>query len=274
MKNIKTGWERDRRTHFDEIVVNYDNARWEYPPELFADIFKYNKVSSKKNALEIGIGTGKATVPFLSAGYNITGVELSQNMAEFVKDKYKEYNNFDIKVSAFEDIELNENSYDLIYAASAFHWVKAEIGCPKAFRLLKNGGTFALFRNNLVNGNEPFEEAEALYEKYYLSVYPANKLSSPKTRAGLSSPFGINHGYGFNNMEQYGFVDVIMEFYEVTFSYSAEKYIALLETMADHRSLPESNKSALYNGLREIIEKHGGYCKQDYIFQLYMGRKL
>ena len=270
--NIKTGWERENRGHFDDIVVNYDKARWDYTAALYVDIIDYSQTKSQK-AIEIGAGTGKATAPMLEAGYNVTVVEMSVNMAAFIKDKFKDNSCFNVIVSDFENVILPENNYDLIYAASAFHWVDAEIGCPKAFRLLKKGGTFALFRNNLINGNEPYKEAEEFYEKYYLSVYPKNKSTSPKTRAGLSSPFGINHGYGFSDMEQYGFTDIAMKFYDVTLTYSADEYIALLETMSDHRNLPDSNKAALYTGIRDVIYKHGGNCKQDWLFQLYMGRK-
>jgi len=273
MANIKTGWERDNRTHFDEIVVNYDKVRWDYPAELFADIIKYSGSVNRK-ALEIGAGTGKATAPFLNAGYDVTAVEMGGNMADFISEKFKDYANFSVIVSTFEEAELEENSYDLIYAASAFHWVDAEIGCPKVIRLLKNGGTFALFRNNLIRGYETYEETKELYEKYYLSVYPKNKASSPKTREELSSPFGINHGYRFSNMEQYGFIDITMKFYEVTLTYSTDEYIALLDTMSDHRSLPERNKMALYAGIKDVINSHGGSCKQDYLYQLYVGKKL
>ena len=58
MKNVKTGWERENKVHFDEIVANYDKARWVYPVELFSDIFEYMG-AGHKNALEIGAGTGK-----------------------------------------------------------------------------------------------------------------------------------------------------------------------------------------------------------------------
>jgi len=36
-----TGWERERRQHFDEVVGDYDRVRPEYPCELFDDIFRY-----------------------------------------------------------------------------------------------------------------------------------------------------------------------------------------------------------------------------------------
>jgi len=37
----KTGWERERRTHFDEITAEYDKIRWNYPDELFRDAIDY-----------------------------------------------------------------------------------------------------------------------------------------------------------------------------------------------------------------------------------------
>ena len=149
MTNTKTGWERDNRMHFDEIVVNYDKFRWDYPAELFADAIQYSGQGNGKRAIEIGAGTGKATAPFLDAGYTVTAVEMGANMTEFLQDKFKEYKNFNVITSTFEDAPLEDESYDLIYAASAFHWVDAEIGCPKILRLLKSGGAFVLFRNNV-----------------------------------------------------------------------------------------------------------------------------
>lgn len=36
-----TGWERNKRIIFDEIVMKYEKIRWEYPGELIADIIRY-----------------------------------------------------------------------------------------------------------------------------------------------------------------------------------------------------------------------------------------
>ena len=83
LPDSKTGWERENRTHFDDIVVNYDKVRWDYPSELYADILDYSRTGGKK-AVEIGAGTGKATTPMLNAGYDVTAVEMGANMAEFI----------------------------------------------------------------------------------------------------------------------------------------------------------------------------------------------
>ena len=275
MKRVETGrgWERHNRKHFDEIVVNYDKARWDYPNALIEDILKYHGAGNRKNALEIGAGTGKATAPFLNAGFDVTAVELGANMASFIQEKFKDYDNFKVIIGAFEDVLLEDNSYDLIYAASAFHWVDAEIGCPKVFRLLKNGGTFALFRSNVISADEDelYEEIQSAYKKYYHKPY---KKPVNKTKEDLWSPAEIYRGFRFEDMGHYGFTDIVRKLYDVTLTFSADGYIALLDTMSDHRSLPDDDRGALYAGIRDAIIRHGDHYNIAHVFQLYMGRKL
>ena len=273
--NNGTGWERNNRIIFDEIVANYDKVRWGYPDELYMDIIRYSRPEKGKKALEIGAGTGKATVRFLDRGYDITVVEMGVNMTEFLLDRFKGYTNFNVVTATFEDTSLEEAQYDLIYAASAFHWVDAEIGCPKVYRLLKEGGTFALFRNNAVpaDGEELYEEIQTLYIKYYNSYYTSIKRPVRKSREDFSKPSEIYKSFRFEDLERYGFREVTMKLYDASQTYSADEYIALLDTYSDHRGLPDDNRTALYAGIREAILRHGGYHKVDYIFQLYMGRK-
>jgi len=261
-----TGWEFERRVHFDEIVVNYDKARPEYPSKLFADIFNY---ASGKKALEIGAGTGKATKPFLDAGYDVTAVEMGANMADFLRAKFK---NLNVIVSTFEEAELDD-TYDLIYAANAIHWVDAEIGLPKIFRLLKNGGVCALFRYNGVpdDGEELYEEIQAIYEKHYRTYY---QESERPYKDVYGNPEQILYRFGCKELSDYGFSDISMKLYDAVIPYTAEEYIELLETLADHRSLPDENKKLLYTNIKEAIIRHGGILNAGHTYQLYMGRKI
>jgi len=272
----KSGWEQENRGHFDEIVLNYDKVRWDYPQEMFEDIFEYSGLGKGKKAIEIGAGTGKATTPVLDAGYDVTAVELGANMAEFILEKHKGYKNFSVIVSAFEDAALTEGIYDLAYAASAFHWVNADIGCPKVFRLLKPGGTFALLRNNnyTADGEALYEDIQAVYEKYYFSCYTSSKRLVRHSNKDLMEPAGIKQGFGFEDISAFGFGDVFLKFYDVTLSYNADEYVAFLDTMSPNRALPKDNKKALYEGVRQAIINHGGQYNVDTVFTLYMGRKL
>ena len=274
MATLKTGWEFEKRTHFDEIVLNYDKIRPDYPNKLFSDLFKYAGKGVNKKALEIGAGTGKATRPVLDAGYNLTAVEIGANMAAFLSDKFKRYKNFNVIVSAFENAKLEENAYDLVYAASSIHWVDAKIACPKIKRILKDGGTIALMRYNF--SSETDESLEEAYDKYYRTYYLSSQRygkAEKRTHDDLRNPAGFLNRYGFNSLEEYGFKDIVLNFYDVQIIYTAEEYIELYETMADHRELPEANKTGLYTEITKIINQNGGQYKMDYIFQVYMGRK-
>ncbi len=276
MAEMATGWEPDKRTHFDQIVADYDRARPDYPDEMFQDTFAYAKVAKAPRALEIGAGTGKATRPFLDAGFDVTAVELGTNMAEFLSEKFKGHSGFRVIVSAFEDAVLEEEGYDLVYAASSIHWVDAQIGCPKIFRLLKNGGTIALFRYNFFpcNGEALDGEIDAAYEKHFHRHFTEPKEKPiKKSHEELRQPDSILYRYGFNGLGAYGFADVTMNLYDAVKAYSADEYVAFLETLSDHRHLPQDDKAALYEAIKEAIRRHGGQYKMDYIFQLYMGRK-
>ena len=271
---MDTGWELHRRAHFDEIVVNYDRARPDYPDALFRDVFAY--AGPGKKALEIGAGTGKATQPFLRAGYDVTAVEMGANMADFLAEKCRGYASFRVVNASFEDAPLEDGGYDLIYAASAFHWVNQEIGFPKVLRLLRPGGVFALFRYNWLpdEGGALCEEIEAARDRHYRSYY-ASKRRWPalRTPAQFEQPAAMLSSYGFADLRGHGFCDVTMRYYEAEMTYTADEYIALCDTMADNRALPEANREALYAGIREAIARHGGRYREDNMFRLYMGRK-
>lgn len=269
---MKIGWERQKRRHFDEIVVNYDKIRLDYPAELFNDIFKYTKMSTKM-ALEIGAGTGKATASFLDNGYDVTAVEIGENMSAYLRTKFKKNKCFNVIVSDFESSLLEEEMYDLVYSATAFHWVDAKVGCPKVFSILKNGGTFALFRYNTVpaDGDEIYEKIQEVYEKYFYKPYVRPIM---KTYEQYKNFTEIMRGFGFEDLAEYGFYDVSIKLYPFARTFNADEFIALLDTFSDHRSLPEEDRIALYKGITEVIKKYGGYHKVNYVFQLYMGRKL
>jgi len=275
MKKEPTGWERENRGHFDEITQAYDKIRSGYPQEIFTDISQYTNPTTTKSAIEIGAGTGKATQPILDAGYNVTAIEISPNMATFLQERFTGNNNFSVTITPFEEAKLQENSYDLIYSATAYHWIDAEIGCPKVFRLLKSGGTFALFRYNMLPGNnEELNEAiQTIYQQHYNSHYKSAKKPEKLSHSQLNQPAAIKRSFGFSDLSTYGFRDITMKLYDHQKTFTASEYINLLETFSDHRQLPESNRTALFAGVKEAIQNHGNQHQLHYTYQLYMGRK-
>lgn len=111
------------RLKFNEDELNYDHFRHTYPDELFKDIISYSSVDKESNSLEIGIGTGQATESILQTGCRITAIELGDKLSSFVKGKFKKYNNFKVINADFMTLPLESDSYDLVYCATAFHWL-------------------------------------------------------------------------------------------------------------------------------------------------------
>lgn len=154
---------------FDTQAELYSKMRPGYVDELYKDIFSYIDISNSSNVLEIGIGSGQATLPILQTGCNLTAVERGTNFAQMCTEEFKEYPNFLIENTYFENFKYKSGSYDLIYSASAFHWVPEEIGYSKVFDMLRTSGAFARFANHpyVENGTgRLYDEIQKLYDKY------------------------------------------------------------------------------------------------------------
>lgn len=125
------------RTTFNNVSSLYDSVRPNYPEQLFDDLIETVQLQKDAKLLEIGPGTGQATQPFVKRGFNITAVELGNDLADFVRKKFADNNNFKVITGAFENIDLKDKSFDLIYSATAFHWIKSEIKFSKPYKILK-----------------------------------------------------------------------------------------------------------------------------------------
>jgi ubiquinone/menaquinone biosynthesis C-methylase UbiE len=254
----------DKRFTFNEDVKNYDKWRPTYCNELFNDIIQYSELNQNKKAIEVGIGTGQATVPFLMTGCDVTAIELGKNLAEYSKEKFKEYKNFSVYNTSFEDFECDDNSYDILYSATAFHWIPEEIGYPKALKLLKNDGTLALF------WNKPcvYREDDLLHQKIQ-SIYQKYRPSDDK--------FIENDTERYNKIsktiESYGFRDLVVKLYHLKRIFNSSDYISLLNTYSDHRSMGDSIKQLVYNEIENTILENGNVLNVYDTIELYLSRK-
>src|SRR5262245_17480483 len=82
--------ETDRvrlRQTFDGAAELYEQARPGYPPGVFADLAELAEVGPGCRVLEIGCGTGQATVPLAERGCQIVAVELGAGLAAVARRK-------------------------------------------------------------------------------------------------------------------------------------------------------------------------------------------
>ncbi|WP_283694965.1 class I SAM-dependent methyltransferase [Clostridium perfringens] len=254
----------DKRFTFNEDAMNYEKWRPTYCEELFHDIMEYSKLDINKKALEIGIGTGQATLPFLKTGFDLIAIELGENLAEFSKNKFKAYKNFNILNVPFEDFKCDENTFDLIYSATAFHWIDENIGYPKALKLLKPGGTLALFWNKPFIGRKDdllHQKIQSIYEKYKPSK--AKPIENDKE----------HYKELLEKLRKYGFKDVELKLYHKTRIFNAYNYISLLNTYSDHIAMNPNIKEHFEKEIRQAILDNNNSLKIYDTMELYLARK-
>jgi len=258
---LKPEW----KINFNDAATEYDRLRPTYVPELYADITAYSGINANSHALEIGIGTGQATRPILETGCKLIAIELGNNLAQIAQQNFAEYKTFEVKNMAFEDYECLSDTFDVVYSASAFHWIPEEFGYPRVFQLLKSGGTFARFAVNPYKdkSNEPLHLAmQEVYTKYMPDTKPSPEYSieMARDRANIAA--------------KYGFVDIEYKIYHGIRTFNAEDYASLISTMSPQRALGEERMASLINELKEVINSHGNGVINIYdTFDLALARK-
>ncbi len=254
----------DLRLTFNEEVAKYDKYRPKYCDELFSQIFTIKSIDQNSTIVEIGCGTGQATEPFLKTNCNLTAIEYGSELASYVKDKFSDYLNFEVLNCKFEDAILEKNSVDLIFSATAFHWIKEDIGYPKAFELLKDKGILAVFWNRPIVCLDDLKYAEEV-QKVYQKYFPNSQKPLPIDQRHCDEMVSKIASYGFNNVKSY--------MYHKTRSFNAEDYIELLNTYSDHIALPNTIKEAFESDLKDVISSHQNLINIFDTMDLYLARK-
>lgn len=249
---------------FNEDVKNYDKWRPTYCKELFDNIIQYSELNENKKAIEVGIGTGQATMPFLMTGCDVTAIEFGKNLAEYSKEKFKGYKKFSVYNTSFEEFKCNNNSFDILYSATAFHWIPEDIGYPKTLRLLKNDGTLALF------WNKPFvarkddllhQKIQSIYQKYR----PSDKKMIENDTARYKRISQTIQSHCFRELE--------VKLYHQTRTFNASDYISLLNTYSDHRNMEASIKQLFESEIKNAILENGNILIVCDTIDLYLARK-
>ena len=250
--------QRNRlRTTFDEAASLYDEVRPGYPEDLFDDVVSLSGIRPEGRILEIGCGTGQATVPFARRGYRILCVELGENMTAVAHRKLGGYPRTEVRTGAF----------DLAISATAFHWLDPAIAYPKVAGALRDGGSLALFWNVHVHSDASrgfFEAAQRIYER------EAPEIVGTEDYKGLSRPEEVPDRTA--EIEDSGlFGDVIRRAYRWDEAYDTEGYLRVLSTYSGHRSLSDDTRKRLFRGIADLIDSEfGGRIVKGYLTTLYV----
>lgn len=182
---------------YNEFAMLYDqlteNVNYEARSE-FISSFLIAKGIDKGNLLDLACGTGSFANEFVKLGYDVTGVDYSEDMLTVAHNKL---NGDAILVKASMTEFSNENFYDaIICMLDSINHLESENSVQEAFdrayENLKDGGVFifdvnTIYKHQKVLGNNTFIYDE---DDYYL-VWD-NELVNDKTVRILLDMFFFN----------------------------------------------------------------------------------
>lgn len=254
------------RETFNSAAEDYDAIRPGYPDQLFEDVISLSGIPEAGHALEVGCGTGQATLPFARRGYKILCLDIGAKMLAVARKKLSAFPKVEFQNVSFEEWPLVDGGFDLVFSATAFHWVPREIGYAKAARALKPGGALAVFTNR---PPRPFTGFAADVQAVYRQIVPEWKefADQPSVEGEVRETSEYIQSTGL-------YAGVTVRTYPWLRAYSTREYLQLLNTYSDHIRLEESRRKALYQSIAGLIERrYSGKVERPYLTVLYVAKK-
>jgi SAM-dependent methyltransferase len=229
---------------FGEVADDYERVRPGYPAELVDEVVTFAGGPEAGPALEIGAGTGKATVAFARRGYAVTAVEPDPAMAE-VLARRTEGLPVTVVASTFEDV-APDGSYALVFSGQAFHWTDPVTRWVRTVAALAPGGALALFWNT-----DRIADADL-----HARVDAVQRDLAPAVVRADDPPAGVTldrHHMPAEFDTRPELVDPTTRVYRWERSLSTSDFLVLLSTISVYRLLDAPVRERLFAGLADEI---------------------
>ncbi len=253
---------------FDSASGLYQQGRPEYPEPLYDTLVAVAGIGAGDRLLEVGCATGKATLPLARRGFRITCVEIGPDLVAVARRNLAAFPNVEVVGGAFETWQppLGDR-FDLVFAATAWHWIDPELRYQRAWESLRPGGHLAFWSATHVipEGGDPFfVEIQDVYEEIGEGM-PAN--------ASLLRPGGIPDSRA--EIDRSGlFEDVVIRHFDWEVSYNAEEYLRLLDTFSGHIAMQAWQRDRLYAEIRRrLAQRSNGRLRRHWGAVLHIARR-
>jgi 2-polyprenyl-3-methyl-5-hydroxy-6-metoxy-1,4-benzoquinol methylase len=99
---------------FNEVAQLYDEVRPGYPEELIEDVIRISGIPRDGRILEVGCGTGQATLSFAQRGYVMLCLDIGAQLVKIARTKCKHYPHVEIRRVAFEEFQSRFPFFDIM----------------------------------------------------------------------------------------------------------------------------------------------------------------
>jgi SAM-dependent methyltransferase len=254
------------RLRFTEDAERYDRARPGYPVTVFDDLAEAGAAGPGRAILEIGCGTGQATLPLAQRGCRIIALDIGAEMTRLARQKLRVFPSVEVITADFDSWSLPDDPFDVVLSATAFHWLDPATRVPKAASALRPGGMLAVISTSHVSGGTEgfFVDAQGCYERFDPATPPGLRLPAARDVPSKTEEVGAS-----------GLFDApLVRRYEWDGVYSTHEYVDLLLTYSGHRALDHDARRDLLDCISRLIEsKYGAAVVKRYMTELLLARR-
>jgi len=239
------------RQTFNQAAGSYQQVRPDYPAELFDELVAVAGLTRGDHLLELGCGPGKATVPLARRGFRITCVELGPELAAAAR---RNLAGLDAEVveGRFEEWQPRAGErFDLVYAATAWHWIDPAVRYRRAWQVLRPGGHLAFWSalHVLPGGGDPFfREIQEVYDEIGEGQPPGEGSPRPGELREQGAEIEASGLFEVSAVRHFDWERV----------YDAESYVALLRTFSGHIAMEQWQQDRLYGEIRRRLARRPG----------------
>lgn len=143
-------------TSFEAVVDDYDAARPSYPDALYDTL-----PLEGADVLELGAGTGIASVALAGRAHSLTVSDLGPNMLARGLPKHGAPG----VLARAEALPFADATFDVVCGAQMWHWT-ADPAATEASRVLRPGGHLALWWNESLGGSWWWDAEQSRIEQH------------------------------------------------------------------------------------------------------------
>jgi SAM-dependent methyltransferase len=251
---------------FDEVPALYHRVRPRYPDVLFDIVRGLPGLAAGSRVLEIGSGTGIATGPLLERGFDVTAIEPGAGLTDVARTELEGYPDIRWLETRFEEWPVPEDPFDVVFSATAFHWLDRRIRVGKAAAALRTGGYLAIGSYlHVAGGDTAFFHA---IQACYVAHMPGARSDERLLPADQIRPATTELTRGGQ------FEEPIVHRWVIEETYDRSGYFDLLSTYSGHRLLDHDRRAALFACIGEQIDRlPGKRVRKAYLHELIVARK-
>lgn len=265
---LVTDDRRQLRATFEAAARLYQEARPDYPSELYEDLVRLTGLRSGDQVLEIGCASGKATIPLARRGFSITCIEIGRALAAEARNNLASFPEVKIVNGDFETWQPRPGTtFALVFAATAWRWIDPMIRYKKAWMLLRPGGHLAFWNAAHVvpaGGDSFFHEIQDTYDEIGEGLPPGAHWLSPGDLPDDKAEIEASNLFD----------DVKVHHFDWQTTYTADEYIRLLDTFSGHIAMEEWKRNRLYSEIRRrLAERPDGRLHRHWGAVLHVARR-